>query len=104
MINCFFSHAGEVHTTITEATQHHSNGISASALFWIVLVIVPFILLAAMQLLKFQLSTKLLLLSTFLILYGVVSHLKPGVYSVISIALGFSIVLFLTLVGLMKVD
>lgn len=99
----FFAHAGEHHETTAEAAQHAVNSgvtISTPVLFWLALMIVPIILLGIMQLLRWKLPTKLLVISTFLILFSVISYQAPGVYSVIALGVGFAIVLVQTMVGL----
>ena len=102
MIHTLFAHAGEAHDTMTEATQHQSGGITlgVATMFWIVLIFVPIILWGIMHFLKLALSTKLLVLSTFLIIFSVASSQAPGVYSVISLVVGFATVFILTIVGL----
>jgi hypothetical protein len=97
-----FAHAGENHQTAAEAAQHASGGVTLSTpvLFWLALILIPLILLIGMHLLKFKLTTKLLVLSTFLIIYSVVSYQHPGVYSVLALTTGFSIVFLLSIAGL----
>lgn len=97
------AHAGENHETAAEAAQHAAGfTIHASALFWLVLLFGSALILIILQLVKIQLPTKLLLLSFFLITYSIISYQNPGLYSAISLSLGFGIVLFLSLAGLSK--
>ena len=102
MIKFLLAHAGEVHETTVEASRHQSSGItlSTTTMFWIVLIFVPIILWGIMHFLKLALSTKLLVLSTFLIIFSVASYQAPGVYSVISLVIGVATVFILTIVGL----
>lgn len=97
-----FAHAGEKHQTTAEAAQHASTGVvlSTPLLFWLALILIPSALLLGMHLLKFKLTTKLLALSTFLIVFSVVSYQHPGAYSVIALSVGFGIVFLLSIVGL----
>lgn len=98
------AHAGEVHETAAEAAQHESASValSASTVFWITLIVIPIVLFSVMQLFKMQLSTKLLVFSTFLIIFSVVSYQAPGPYSVVSLVVGFATVFTMTIIGLTK--
>lgn len=96
------AHAGEHHETTAEAARHAASGITLSTplLFWLALIIIPLVLLLAMHALKLKLTTKLLVVSVFLIVFSVVSYQEPGVYSIIALSTGFGIVLLQTLAGL----
>lgn len=97
----FFAHAGEQHTTTAEAASHAAEAtITSGAVFWLVLLICPTLLLLLFQLFKLQFSTRLLLLSVFLIVYSIISYQHPGIYSALSLSIGFGIVLFLSISGL----
>lgn len=102
MIYKLLAHAGETHETATEAAQHASGGITLSAalLFWLGLLLIPSVLMIAMHLLKCKITTKLLVLSVFLIIFSVVSYQHPGAYSVIALSVGFGIVFLLSIAGL----
>lgn len=104
MIQRLLAHAGEHHETAAEASQHatQTGGVtlSSSVLFWMTLIAVPLIILAIGQLLKLQLSTKLLLVSSFLVVFSIVSYQEPGAYSIIALTVGFAIVLVQSLIGL----
>ena len=97
------AHAGENHETAAEAAQHAAGfTVHANALFWLILLFGSALILIVLQLIKIQLPTKLLLLSLFLIIYSIISYQNPGLYSAISLSLGFGIILFLSLAGLSK--
>lgn len=97
------AHAGEHHESTAEAVQHAANSgiiISEALLFWLTLIIVPALLFGIMQLLKWSLPIKLLVISTFLIIYSIVSYQNPGIYSAVALSVGFGIVLLQTILGL----
>lgn len=99
----FLAHAGENHESASEAIQHAASGgiiISSAQLFWLALIIIPVILYGAMQLLKWSLNIKLLVISSFLIVFSVVSYQEPGIYSAVALASGFGIVFVQTMIGL----
>jgi hypothetical protein len=102
MIHTLFAHAGETHETAAEAAQHASTGIviGTTQLFWLTLILVPSILLLILHVMKCKITTKLLLLSVFLILFSIVSYQHPGAYSVIALAVGFGIVFLLSIAGI----
>lgn len=98
-----FAHNGEVHESATEAAQHAANSgitITTATSFWLALLIIPIILLLVMNFLKFRLTTKLLIISVFLIIYSIASYQHPRIYSAVALSVGFSIVLAQSIVGL----
>lgn len=102
MNTLLFAHAGETHQTAAEAAQHANTGVvlSTPLLFWLGLLLIPSVLILIMHTLKLRLSTKLLAVSVFLIIFSVVSYQHPGPYSVIALSLGFGIVFLLSILGL----
>lgn len=106
MIHTLFAHAGEHHETTAEAVNHASTGIviGTTELFWLALLLVPSVLLLVLHAMKCKLTTKLLVLSVFLITFSVVSYQHPGPYSVIALAVGFGIVFLLSIAGLSAQD
>lgn len=101
MINFLLAHAGEHHETAAEAAQHASEvSVAPATIFWLVLLVAPLFLFLGLHALKLQLATKLLIVSTFLIGYSVVSYQHPGIYSAIALTVGFGIVFVTSLAGL----
>ncbi len=102
MILQLLAHAGETHQTATEAAQHASGGLTISTplLFWLAIIVIPSVLVLVMHIFKLRLTTKLLALSIFLIVFSVVSYQHPGAYSVIALSVGFAIVFLLSIAGL----
>lgn len=101
MIEKIIAHAGETHESTAEAVQHATEfTVGVGAVYWLVLFFGAATLLLLLQALKTRLSTKLLTLSVFLITFSIVSYQNPGVYSAVSLSVGFGVVLFLSLAGL----
>jgi heme/copper-type cytochrome/quinol oxidase subunit 2 len=102
MKHILFAHAGEHHETATEAAEHAAQSvtISTSLLFWLALIVIPIIIALVFKACRAKLSTTLLVISTFLIVFSVVSYQQPGLYSVLSLSIGFAIVFLLSIIGL----
>lgn len=105
LMNTFFAHAGEHHETAAEAAQHAAGiTITPAAIFWFVLLVAPLFLFLSLHFLKCSLATKLLVVSSFLIGYSVVSYQHPGIYSAVALSIGFGIVLVTSIAGLMSTE
>lgn len=103
MIYRLLSHAGEHHETAAEAAKHASEStvtLSSSLLFWVVLLLGPIIIWAILSAIKIKIPVKLLAVSTFLIIFSIISYQNPGIYSAVALSLGFAIVLLQTLLSL----
>jgi len=102
MVTKFFAHAGEVHKTAIDATQHTA---SDPKIMWLVLILMPFmIFLIARRIFKLKIDVTLLLISLFLICFSVYSYHSPGIYTALSLIFGFTIVFLQTFFGLSKKD
>lgn len=101
-MNSFLAHAGVEHGSVSEAVSHGINLSDAqiSILYWITLIAVPLLGYIILKKCKSTFSTNILLFSTFLIVFSIVSYQHPGLYSVVALATGFGITLLATIAGL----
>lgn len=94
------AHAGHDHV---EATTSWTDSLTQPLTLWLVLIIgLGLIVILSQLVLKWKTSTTLLLVSTFLIVFSIFSYQNPGGYTVLAIAGGFGLVLFLSLLSLTK--
>lgn len=98
MFNLLFAHAGEEHATTIEATAHELSWYVQLSIFLVsVLALSYFIWLIT----KKQ-DTTVLLTSTILLVAGFACFSVAPLISILSISIGMTATLFVTLVGLGK--
>lgn len=98
MITYFLAHAGEVHETAAEAAQHSAQD---PMILWLVLLMIPFVIaFFSHVLLKQKVTVILLANAVFLIFFSIYSYQSPGLYTVVSLVVGFVLTFALAFAGL----
>jgi len=96
MLNYVFAHAGEEHETIVEATAHELSWFVQLPIFVITIAVVAYFI----WLITKKIDTTILLTSTILLVAGFAFFSIAPLVSILSISIGMTATLFVTLTGL----
>ncbi len=97
----YLAHAGHDHAEEAVKASRFSDLLAQPLFLWSALVVgVLLIALFAQYVFKLQLTTTLLVISVFLIIFSVFTYQSPGIYTAVALSVGFGLVLVTTLLGL----